>query len=597
MCGIAGVYGASDKAILKKMCDVIEHRGPDDSGYYVDENVSLGMRRLSIIDLAGGHQPIFNEDGNIVLVFNGEIYNFRELRYELEEKGHVFSTNSDTEVIAHAYEEYGHACLNKFNGMFAIALWDSVKKELFLARDRLGIKPLYYSMIEGKLIFGSEIKSIIEYGFKPDVNEEALSNYFTLRYVPAPLTMFSGIFKLKPGHYIRIGPDGFKTDGYWNLDFITFDGSEAYFKQRILSSLRESVKKRLISDVPIGSFLSGGLDSSVITALASEMATDQLKTFSVGFYGSKYDETPYSREISEHLGTDHIEEWVDIENTSILPKLIYHLDEPLADPAVLPTYLIAEAARKKVKVVLSGEGGDEAFAGYNHYQSEMNVYNLAKHLPDLFKNMSFRIGGLVGRGKIQKYALYAGSRKGQKDSYYYRLKLRDNGHLNPYILNTDNDDNLVNIFYDSDNYLKSMLKFDINYWLPDDLLMKVDKMTMANSLEARVPFLDYKLLELTSTIPSNMTIGKRFLKECACDILPREIIMRKKHGFDVPIQEWFKRDVFDEFLSEESFENISVLNFEYINTILDKHKKGSGDYSVLLWKCLSFSMWHDKFLA
>ncbi|MBP2029965.1 asparagine synthase (glutamine-hydrolyzing) [Methanohalophilus levihalophilus] len=597
MCGIAGVYGLSDQHLLRKMCDVIEHRGPDDAGYYVDEQISIGMRRLSIIDLSGGHQPVFNEDGSIVVVFNGEIYNFRELREDLEKRGHIFSTNSDTETIVHAYEEYGNDCLNKFNGMFAIALWDTEKKELFLARDRLGIKPLYYSLFEDKLIFGSEIKSLIEYGLKPEIKEEALSEYFTFRYVPAPLTMFRGIFKLKPGHFIKIGANGFHANSYWNLDFTTSEGSEGYFKDKILEILKESVRKRLVADVPIGSFLSGGLDSSIITSFASELSNEPIKTFSVGFYGSDYDETPYSRRIAEHFGTDHTEEWVDIENTSVLPKLIYHLDEPLADPAILPTYLISETARKKVKVILSGEGGDEAFAGYGRYQSELKAHNFSKYLPRVLKNSAFRLGSIIEESKIKKYALYAGSRNGQKNSYYYRLKLRDNGHLNPNILQIDDTNLPLDLFYEYDNYLKSMLKFDINYWLPDDLLMKVDKMTMATSLEARVPFLDHNLLELTSTIPPNLMLNKHLLKLCANDLLPKEVMERKKHGFDVPIREWFEKDTLDEFLSEEKINSTPYLNNSEIQKIRERHRAGKGDYSVLLWKCLCYTMWYNEFLS
>lgn len=577
------------------MCDAIEHRGPDDSGYYVDENVSIGMRRLSIIDLAGGHQPMFNEDESIVLVFNGEIYNFRELRHELEEKGHIFSTNSDTEVIAHAYEEYGYACLNKFNGMFAIALWDIGKKELFLARDRLGIKPLYYSIFGNNLVFGSEIKSLVEFGIKPIVNEQALSSYFSLRYVPAPLSMFEGVLKLEPGHFLRFSEKGLQLKNYWNLNFTKSFIGRSGFKKEVILKLKDSVKKRLIADVQVGSFLSGGLDSSMITALANEMSTEPIKTFSVGFYGSEYDETPYSREVAEYFGTDHTEEWVDIDNSAIIPKLVYHLDEPLADPAVLPTYLISQVASKKVKVVLSGEGGDEAFAGYSHYQSELNMHYISRHIPENLKNMVYSTGNKVENHTIKKYLLYIGSRKDQKSSYYHRLKLRDNGFLNSHILTINDNDYSIDLFYNSDDYLTSMLNFDIKYWLPDDLLMKVDKMTMANSLEARVPFLDHTVLELTSTIPSNILLNKGLLKECAYEILPKEIIMRKKHGFDVPIKEWFKQDLLDEYFSEDSFEFTPYLNIDNIDMLLKKHKRGSGNYSILLWKCLSYIIWHNKF--
>lgn len=577
------------------MCDVIAYRGPDESGYYVDDMVSIGMRRLSIIDLVSGSQPVFNEEGDIAVVFNGEIYNFRELRDELEQKGHRFITKSDTEVIVHAYEEYGHDCLNRFNGMFAIALWDMKKSELFLARDRFGIKPLYYALVDGIVIFGSEIKSIIEYGIKRQIDERALSEYFTLRYVPAPRTMFRNVKKLEPGCFMTIRSSGVEIKKYWNLDYTTVNKSEGYFKEKVLATLEDSVKSRLISDVPVGVFLSGGLDSSIITALTCELSSEPVKTFSVGFYGAKYDETPYSRNVAEHFETEHTEEWVDIENVNIIPKLMYHLDEPLADPAILPTYLISETASKKVKVVLSGEGGDEAFAGYDRYSSEIRMRNISKLIPDWFKKMSFGIGERVSEGSVKKYMLYLGSRTTQKNSYYYRMKLRDNGHLNSDILNLGDEDGVSDLFYNSDNYLNSMLKFDIDYWLPDDLLMKVDKMTMANSLEARVPLLDHNLLQLMCSAPPSLKLNKYLLKASVKDIVPKNVIQRKKHGFDVPISEWFKGDTLDEYLSDDRIMDTPYLNSSEIEDVWSRHRTGRGDYSVLLWKCLCYVGWFDTF--
>ena len=596
MCGIAGIYGVSDKPLLKRMCDVIEHRGPDDSGYYVDDAVSIGMRRLSIIDLAGGKQPIFNEDGSIVVVFNGEIYNFRELRYDLEQKGHRFTTDSDTEVIVHAYEEYGHDCLDRFNGMFAIALWDMNRRELFLARDRVGIKPLYYAVIDGVLVFGSEIKSILQYEIKREVDVRALVDYFTLRYVPAPRTMFKGIRKLEPGCYMLVNDDGMKQKKYWSLEFGSIHGDEEYFKKNILKMLKDSVKRRLIADVPLGVFLSGGVDSSIITAMASEFSSEPVKTFAVGFHGAKYDETPYARDVAEYFGTDHTEEWVDLENADILPELMYHADEPLADPAMLPTYLISKVARKKVKVILSGEGGDEAFAGYDHYSSELGVYNVLKHFPDLLKKSVFRLGGGVNAGDLKKYLLYFGSRTTHENSYYYRLKLRDNGCLNDEILRTGSDGNdIFSLFHSDGDYLKCMSRFDISYWLPDDLLMKADKMTMATSLEARVPFLDHNLLQLAYNVPSAMNLKKRLLKMSVKDILPNDVMRRKKHGFNVPVKEWFKSDTLDTYLSDEKIKNTPYLDMSNIREIWNRHRKGNGDYGILLWKCLCYVTWYDQY--
>jgi asparagine synthase (glutamine-hydrolysing) len=580
------------------MCDVIEHRGPDDSGYYVDDTISIGMRRLSIIDLAGGKQPIVNEDGSIVVVFNGEIYNFRELRYDLEIKGHRFTTDSDTEVIVHAYEEYGSDCLDRFNGMFAIALWDMDRKELFLARDRVGIKPLYYAVIGNVLVFGSEIKSILEYGIKREVDVQAVADYFVLRYVPAPRTMFKGIRKLEPGCYMVVNKNSVERMKYWNLEFKTIPGNEDYFIKNILKMLKDSVKRRLIADVPLGVFLSGGVDSSTITAIASEFSLKPVKTFSVGFYGAKYDETPYARNVAEYFGTDHTEEWVDIDNVNILPELIYQADEPLADPAMLPTYLISKVAREKVKVVLSGEGADEAFAGYDHYASELRARNMLRYVPGLLRKLAFKLGEGVNECALKKYLLYIGSRTTQEDSYFYRLKLRDGGYLNSEILRTNGvGDDTRALFHSGGDYLNCMLGFDINYWLPDDLLMKVDKMTMANSLEARVPFLDHELLQLVCGVPSGMKLKKRLLKMSVKDILPAEVMQRKKHGFDVPIKEWFKGDTLDEYLSEEMIGDTPYLDSKSVYGVWRRHRSGKGDYSVLLWKCLCYVGWYESYFV
>jgi asparagine synthase (glutamine-hydrolysing) len=596
MCGIAGIYGVSDKPLVKRMCDKILHRGPDEDGYYVDDKVSLGMRRLSIIDLNTGSQPIFNEDGSIVVVFNGEIYNFKELREELEQKGHKFRTNSDTEVIVHAYEVYGYECLKRLNGMFAIALWDTTRNELFLARDRMGIKPLYYAKIGETVVFASEIKSILEHaGIKRAVNEQALADYFILRYVPAPLTLFKGIRKLEPGCYMVVTEKGIETKKYWSLEFEPIHKSPDFLTESILKMLKDSVKRRLIADVPLGVFLSGGVDSSTLTAIASDYSSEPLKTFSVGFYGAKYDETPYARTVSDHFGTDHTEEWVDIENVALLPELVYHLDEPLADPAILPTYLISKVARKEVKVVLSGEGGDEAFAGYDHYSSELKAYKALKYLPLLLKKSVFKLGEGLNEGALKRYCLYFGSRTTHANSYFYRLKLRDHGNLNVAISSTGSDTS--SLFHSDGDYLNCMLKFDINYWLPDDLLMKVDKMTMANSLEARVPFLDHNLLQLACRVPSNMKLKKQLLRLCVKDILPKAVMQRKKHGFDVPIKEWFKSDTLDMFLSEERIKATPYLDSGKIQDVWRRHRKDNGDYSVLLWKCLCYVMWYDSYFA
>ena len=602
MCGIVGVYGISDKNLVKRMCNRIVHRGPDDEGYYVDDYVSLGMRRLSIIDLSTGKQPIFNEDGSIVVVFNGEIYNFREIRKELEQRGHRFYTNTDTEVIVHAYEEYGYDCLKKFNGMFGIALWDANKKELFIARDRIGIKPLYYTVVDGNFIFSSEIKCILECGVGKTIDKIALANYFALRYIPAPRTIFEGIKKLEPGHYMVIRNGNIEKKRYWRLEYKPNDGGEEYFTEKVLEMLKTSVRRRLVSDVPLGAFLSGGIDSSTVVALMSELMDEPVKTFSVGFEGEELDETPYARIVAEHFGTDHHEIFVDINDLSILPKIIYHLDEPLADPAVIPTYLISELARKKVKVVLTGEGGDEAFGGYEKYLHEQRMLKILSCLPDCLRRLCKKLGARLEdrKNKLGLYLSFIGAKSNQEESYYFRLKNIDWGSC--WLVNGGKDEvrELVRKSFDNRDYISNMLYYDIQYWLPDDLLMKIDKMTMAKSLEARVPYLDYEFLQFAYNIPPRIKLGnsgKYILKKAVQKILPKEIIYRKKHGFDVPISRWFREDndLIQKYMDESILKEVEYINVKEVYRLWDLHKRGK-DFGLALWKVLCYSIWYSEYI-
>ena len=595
MCGIAGILGIDDKELVKKMVNAIKHRGPDEEGYYVDENLTMGMCRLSIIDLKGGSQPIYNEEGDIVVIQNGEIYNYRELREELEEKGHKFYTNSDTEVIIHAYEEYGFDCLNKLNGMFAIAIWDSNKRRLFLARDRLGVKPLYYTVIDSKLIFASEIKAILEYPIQRTVCKEALAKYFALRYVPAPLTIFEGIMKLEPGHYIVADENGFKKEKYWELPVVELNGSESHFQETILKMLRESVKKRLVSDVPLGAFLSGGVDSSTVVAIMSELMDEPVKTFSVGFTGKEYDESSFARIVAEEFGTEHHEIFIDIDDINILPKIIWHFDEPIADAAAIPTYMLSQLARKKVKVVLTGEGGDEIFAGYERYVAELRFKHL-KYISFLFK--PFKYLKVNPESWSYKYLRFLSSRQSLIDSYITRIEGYHNVNILEYEANSVSD--MVKSTFITNDYLKNMIYFDIKYWLPDDLLMKVDKMTMGNSLEAREPFLDYRLVEFAFNIPSRYKIKngeeKYIFKKAIDNILPREIVGRKKHGFNVPIKQWFResKDIIDQYMSKDRLKKVDYIDAEKVTRIWERHKLG-GSYEYLLWKVLNYVIWWEQY--
>ncbi len=598
MCGIAGVYGLEDRDLIKRMVEKIKHRGPDEEGYYVDEKVSIGMCRLSIIDLEGGSQPIYNENGDIVVIQNGEIYNYRELRRELESKGHRFYTNSDTEVIVHAYEEYGLDFPKKLNGMFAIAIWDASEKKLILVRDRLGVKPLYYTIVDSKLIFASEIKAILEYPVKRVVDREALAKYFALRYVPAPLTIFKGIWKLEPGHYIVVDENGFRKERYWELTINELNGNESYFQEKILKMLRESVKRRLVSDVPLGAFLSGGVDSSTVVALMAELMDEPVKTFSVGFIGKEYDESNFARLIAEEFGTEHHEIFIDIDNIDILPKVVWHFDEPIADAAAIPTYALSQLARKKVKVVLTGEGGDEIFAGYERYVNELK-YRWLRYFGFLLKPL--RLVKVSPEGRAYRYLKFLSSKGSLVDSYVTRLEGYDNVNVLAYEMENGIRDMVKSTFITKD-YLKNMTYFDIKYWLPDDLLMKVDKMTMGNALEAREPLLDYELVEFAFNIPSKYKIKngveKYIFKKAVSRILPREIVKRKKHGFNVPIKQWFResKDIIDQYMSKEMLKKVDYIDAEKVMRIWERHRNG-WNYEYLLWKVLNYVIWWEQYLG
>ena len=597
MCGIAGIFGLEDRKLARRMINRMKHRGPDDEGYYFDTNISLGMCRLSIIDVEGGQQPIYNEEGSICVVSNGEIYNFRELSEELENKGHKFHTRSDTEVLVHLYEEYGHNLIKKLNGMFAFAIWDSTKKELFLARDRLGIKPLYYTITNNGFIFASEIKAILECEtVNREVDKTALANYFSLRYVPAPRTMFEDIMKLKPAHYLVVNKEGIQERCYWDLNCAPMNESQDYFEEKIIGGLQESVRERLIADVPLGAFLSGGMDSSIIVALMSQLTDEPIKTFSVGFVGEEFDERTHASYVADYFGTDHHEIEVKIDRLDLLPRIVAHFDEPIADPAAIPTYLISEFARKSVKVVLTGEGGDELFGGY---QSELKFNRYLSLVPNPLRK-SLKLVDVIP----SKYTAFLSSRVNEVESY----SLRSEGYDNPYVLNikTDNNEDVKNMveksFQDKPDYLCKMVYFDTKYWLPDELLMKVDKMSMANSLEARVPFLDHRFVEFAFNLPSDYKIRngveKFILRKAAKKILPDNVLKRKKHGFNVPIQIWFResRDIIDQYLDCGVLNQVKYLNAEKVTRVWDKHKRNRGDYEFFLWKVLNYVMWWEGYI-
>lgn len=610
LCGICGIVGTSDKQLIKRMCDVIEHRGPNDSGYFVDYKICLGNRRLSIIDLGGGHQPMHNEDESIWITFNGEIYNFYELRDDLERKGHKFYTNSDTEAIVHAYEEYGEDCPKDLRGMFGFAIWDKGAKKLFLARDRLGKKPLYYTVIDDKFIFGSEIKSILQYeGVKRKVNLRALHHFLTLQYVPGPDTMFEGIYKLPQGCSLVYQNGKIKISKYWNINMqMPENGNESYYSKKTLGLLKESVKIRLMSEVPLGVYLSGGIDSSSVVALMSTVSEEPIKTFTVGF-GHHTDEFEYAKIVSEKFSTDHKELTVEPGAVNILPKIVWHFDEPVADPAALPTYLMSEATKKYVTVVLVGEGGDETFAGYPKYKIMLLLEKYHNLIPDLLKKkivpkMFSYLSEKFPGYKKRKYLEFASEFfpiLGDPSEAFLRLSALGFNENEKGELYSDEMkkmkfvENPMKPYFKDNNLFKQMLSFDMKVWLCDRLLMKVDKMTMSSSIEARVPLLDHKLVEFANTLPVNLRLNKYLFKKAMSDLLPKTILKRKKHGFSVPLGFWFEKDLKD--ITSEILLKLNkkeYFKYNYIQNILKKSQKFRHDHQ--LWNLLIFELWHKIFI-
>lgn len=606
-----------ERDVLQKMCDVIRHRGPDDEGFFVERNVGLGMRRLSIIDLSGGQQPIFNETRTACVVLNGEIYNYLELKQLLEKLGHRFRTRCDTEVIIHAYEEWGDECPGKLRGMFAFAIWDGDRNKLIVARDRLGQKPLYYYVDDQCLIFASEIKSILQCGVPPYCNLQALDAFVTLGYVPAPNTMFDRILKLPAGHTLSLAKGHCVINEYWDFQF----GDEQPqslpdYCERLRYLLEESVRVRLMSDVPLGAFLSGGIDSSVIVGLMSQMMNQPVDTFSVGFEEREHNELPFARIAARCFATNHHEIIVSSCGPDLMAKLVGHLDEPVADPAAVPTWLVSELARRDVTVVLTGEGGDELFAGYDYYRMgqwaqryQILPSKLSKRvLPNLAKG----INSLLGRQRyhertiwywslppgIQMVAWVAVFTDAEKSKLYSEsLKHRLGGSRAA---------ESFACFYDkceAQDNLHRMMYIDSKVWLPDDLLMKVDKTSMANSLEARTPFLDHHLFEFVATIPSHLklngSMSKYIFKKVAGEILPEEIINRPKHTFDVPIGKWLKgslRDLVLDLVSQGIVEGAELFDRKHVlGEMWRGLEEGRPGYARQFWSLVNLGLWTRQF--
>ena len=605
MCGFVGFTGglAQREEVLQEMMDAIIHRGPDSAGTYIDDDIALGFRRLSIIDLDSGSQPMYNENRDMVIVFNGEIYNYKELRYELIKKGHVFANNADTEVLIHGYEEYGEELLTKLRGMFAFVIWDSKKKKLFAARDFFGIKPFYYALVDGQLVFASEIKSILKYTpYKKEMNRDALENYLTFQYSVLPETFFKGIYKLMPSHCLTFENGRLDIKRYWEPVFEPDENTGLpEMVDRIDSAMQDSIKMHKVSDVEVGSFLSSGVDSSYVAACFNGD-----KTFTVGFDYEKYNEIDYAKSLSEKIKIDNYSKLISTdEYWNILPTVQYHMDEPLADPSAVALYFVSKTAAEHVKVSLSGEGADEFFGGYNIYREPFSLRPITRLPRPIRKFLGACASAIPFRVKGKNYLI-----RGSKDveerfignAFLFNEKDREKILRNP--SGRYNHMELTKPYYDKVKNLDDTTKMqyiDIHFWLIGDILLKADKMSMANSLEVRVPFLDRKVFEVARHVPLKYKVTKEntkfAMRQAAHRYLPDMVAEKKKLGFPVPIRIWLRDDKYYNIV-KEAFTSKAAEEFfktDEIVKLLDGHKDGKADNSRKIWAIYMFLVWHKRF--
>lgn len=617
MCGIVGAVGGDkglivNREIAEAMCQAIEHRGPDDRGMLYAPPAFIGMQRLSIIDLDSGHQPIHNEDKSIWVVFNGEIYNYRELRQELETCGHRFYTQSDSECIVHAYEEYGERCFERFRGMFAIAIWDQRHARLVLARDRLGKKPLYYAHVNGNLIFGSELKSLLLVpGVGHELLDDAIYDYMLYGYIPTPRSIFADIHKLRPGYSLRYEQNRVTQRRYWQLTFKPkWQGDEAELTQRLHDHLDDAVRVRLMSDVPFGAFLSGGLDSSVIVALMARHMDRPVKTFSIGFKEAAYNELNDARQVAQHVGAEHHELVVEPEAVMLAEKLVWHFDEPFADSSAIPTYLVSQMAAEHVKMVLSGDGGDEAFAGYERYRKYAIMEKLRRFSPPGLPG-GLRMLGRSVPGGIGRRLSWLGERLSlpYPDDYLSGVALCTPQQAAALLGRPDAQaagyGDLAECFSTDEEIDKidRIVGGDVSSYLLDDILVKVDRMTMANSLEARAPLLDHKLMEFAARLPVSLKLrssgGKYLLRQVARSLLPESILNKRKQGFAIPLSEWFRTslgDMLRDLVSSRAFRERGIFDPVAVERSIAAHVRGEADHGEHLWLVLTFELWARQFL-
>jgi asparagine synthase (glutamine-hydrolysing) len=602
--------------VLAAMTDAVAHRGPDAAGYHVAPGIGLGHRRLSIIDLATGDQPLCNENGSVWTVFNGEIYNFADVRAELASRGHRFKTNSDTEIIVHGYEEWGERAVERFRGMFAYAVWDAAKRRLVLARDRVGVKPLYYADLPGRgVVFGSELKSLLE---DPDVPREwradAIDAYLTLLYIPAPSTIYKGVHKLEPGHVLVAENGAVRVSRYWDLRF-TGDGSaarEEEYLEQLDALLAESVALRQIADVPLGAFLSGGIDSSAVAAYMVQTSSRPPVTISVGFDHAAYDELAHARRVAEHLGCEFHPRTVTPDIVSLLPKLAWHFDEPFADSSAVPTYYVSKAARELVTVALSGDGGDELWAGYTRHRVE----RWEQHARAALGPASAAAGALGRALPLSVKGARALRHLGATASHAYALK-HAYGMFEPDAKSRLYSDGFAGAIRHSDPFARFRdiydrcrsadpidrgLYVDVHTYMVDDILTKVDRMSMAVSLEARDPLLDHRLLEFAASVPTSLKIkdgrGKYLLRKVLQRRIPADILERGKHGFEAPIGEWLRgplAPMAESLLTDGRLRDRGIFDDREVARLWTEHKSGRADHRHRLWQLLMLELWFRQF--
>ncbi|MCL4258038.1 MAG: asparagine synthase (glutamine-hydrolyzing) [Anaerolineales bacterium] len=626
MCGLTGAFyltGSPQREVIERMTTALSHRGPDAAGYKFFDQIAFGHRRLSIIDLSDrGLEPLPNEDKTVWVVFNGEIYNFRALRSELIAKGHQFFSATDTEVIVHAYEEWGIDAIKHFVGMFAFALWDERAKRLWLARDHFGVKPMFYSILPNGIAFGSEIKAILQHpGVQRDLDFQALEYFLSLNYMPAPHTLFAQIRQLEPGQYLTVDSSGdVEIRAYWKLAFEeqVFSG-EHEIVEEFRCLLEDSVRQQLVSDVPLGAFLSGGLDSSSIAYLANQHTSEPLKTFTVAFKEKEFDESRYAKKVAAHIGTDHSEIEVTPDLTSVLPKIVWHAEEPTANSSMLSVYYLAKFTRERVTVALSGDGSDEINAGYQTYQA-YKVHQLFSRLPRWLRqgvllpavdmlpvsegkvSTEFKLKRFVRSGELSAAQAHASWRMIFGSEERRRLLAPAVDRLTG---NRDVGDIFTSLFAEAGTQdpLHRMLYSDIRFYLPNDSLAKVDRMSMAHGLEVRVPFLDHRLVEFLARVPSHMKIKrgqkKYLLKEAMRGRLPSDIIYRNKAGFNLPHARWLRNELRPFVTDHLSASRVRAMNFldaNEVSQVIQQHLRMEKDNSHQIWCLLSLSLWWQQFI-